>query len=412
MAGVRSALAPALGSGDRGNAQRSHRNEADDHEGAFPDHSGRIWLLRDKGLRGGRRPGPISGESAWCSPDRTTHPSNGEERRRPRATIANTNIKVAMKIEEHDTFALFEKRAGQAHTTSVSGVEKASMGQSFRMGEGAKLGKENRVNLRDMVSQKPGEAHIIFGDALVRGKLCYFKPEKISAEMKNAAVNKFLQVPDITGDMRREMIAKNKCLAPETRQGQRGRRGVRRERNNLIWTRPSNAWFDDFAWGMAEDLSMMQASRFCIGLSARRKALAERAEEDYEDEGGMMSMEDEGFVEDEEDLLPPPGSAFTSSGEKEDEEHAERMGEAYAGTARREVLSMGRRPPNDGFDGEDMEEESAIGSERLRSRRSAFLARPARPVPRRADEKASRKGAEGPRGASIQRSASATSCET
>jgi intracellular multiplication protein IcmO len=106
-------------------------------------------------------------------------------------TEANTNIKIFMKIEEtKDTVEIAERRGGEANISNVSGYEIKGSSSGFNGQPSAQILKVKRINLRDLVSQDQGEAHIIYGDTLARCRLFYADP----VQMDLSYLNKFVMV--------------------------------------------------------------------------------------------------------------------------------------------------------------------------------------------------------------------------
>lgn len=109
--------------------------------------------------------------------------------------VANCNIKIFMKLEDPmATYELFDKSVGEAVTSQVNQYQKNKNGGFF----GGKYGKsesisfdmKKRGNLLDLKDQGPGEAHIIFKSALVRGQMFYANPKNA----KEYRVNYFVKV--------------------------------------------------------------------------------------------------------------------------------------------------------------------------------------------------------------------------
>jgi len=122
------------------------------------------------------------------------------------STVANTGIKICMRLEDpKDTFELFRMRAGEAFTSFTSGSKKKESG-SYKDQDDARNEKRDRINMRDLVAQEPGEAHIIHRDNLYRSRLFYADlplPEEIR-------LNKFLIVVPPT---KKQVDAKIESLA-------------------------------------------------------------------------------------------------------------------------------------------------------------------------------------------------------
>jgi hypothetical protein len=106
-----------------------------------------------------------------------------------KATIANTNIKICMKLEDpDDTAKVYEMRGGQANVAKSEHHENAIFSYT-KKGE-TRLQKEQKIDVRDLVNQDPGEAHVIFRDELSRCRFFYYEPFEVS-EVK---LNKFIMI--------------------------------------------------------------------------------------------------------------------------------------------------------------------------------------------------------------------------
>ncbi len=107
------------------------------------------------------------------------------------SVVANTNIKICMKLEDPDeTFQLFEKRAGKSNVTMTTGHEMRGALVDYQDQNTTRIEEKMRINVRDLVSQKPGQAHVLFGDTVVRCQMFYAEPY----EVESARLNAFLPV--------------------------------------------------------------------------------------------------------------------------------------------------------------------------------------------------------------------------
>ncbi len=106
------------------------------------------------------------------------------------STVANTNIKICMKLEDpEDTFKVIEARGGDADVANSAGQE-AKNGTSYVDQKSTRIETRKRINLRDLVDQSPGQAHVIFGDELSRCAFFYYDPFEAFA----AKLNQFLMI--------------------------------------------------------------------------------------------------------------------------------------------------------------------------------------------------------------------------
>lgn len=106
------------------------------------------------------------------------------------STIANTNVKICMKCEDpKETAELFINRASDAQVTEMSGHSAEKTG-SYSDTLSTRIDRRKRISVRDLVNQAPGEAHIIWKDQLSRARFFYADPE----ETKFARLNQFLMI--------------------------------------------------------------------------------------------------------------------------------------------------------------------------------------------------------------------------
>lgn len=110
-----------------------------------------------------------------------------------KSCVANTNIKICMKLEDaKDTYDIIEARVGDAEVATKSGHEQTgnAIGSEYKNQTTTRVERKKRINVRDLVSQGPGYAHIIFADTLVRSKLVYIDP----VQTDEAYINHFVMV--------------------------------------------------------------------------------------------------------------------------------------------------------------------------------------------------------------------------
>jgi intracellular multiplication protein IcmO len=108
------------------------------------------------------------------------------------STLANTNIKICMKLEDpEDTFKVIEARGGDSEVANSSGQEhKGSSFLGYSDQKQTRIEVRKRINLRDLVRQGPGEAHVIFGDTISRCRFFYYDPFMAF----EAKLNQFLMI--------------------------------------------------------------------------------------------------------------------------------------------------------------------------------------------------------------------------
>lgn len=106
---------------------------------------------------------------------------------------ANCNVKICMKLEDpQTTFEFFNKVAGEAYVTSVSGfqMDSGSMTMNYNDTKSASVDKRQRIDLLDLKDQRPGEAHIFFKSKIVRAEMFFASPKPV----KKLKVNQFLKI--------------------------------------------------------------------------------------------------------------------------------------------------------------------------------------------------------------------------
>jgi intracellular multiplication protein IcmO len=121
-----------------------------------------------------------------------------------KSCVANTNIKVTMKLEDtKDTWDIVNSRGGKSNIGTSAGHEQTgnAIGANFKGQNTTRIEKNDRFDVRDLVAQGPGEAHIIFADTLVRAKLVYIDP----VQTDEAHINHFLMVEINQDEIRRSV---------------------------------------------------------------------------------------------------------------------------------------------------------------------------------------------------------------
>lgn len=111
---------------------------------------------------------------------------------------ANTNIKIAMKLEDPiETWDFFMKTAGEAFVTKVDSFQTNPNALTLNYADtrSASTEKRQRIDLMDLKEQREGEAHIFFRSTIVRMKFFYANPSPVP----RMRLNHFMRVttPDI-----------------------------------------------------------------------------------------------------------------------------------------------------------------------------------------------------------------------
>lgn len=177
VAGVRSALAPALGEKVEG----SHAEVIE----AKPTNSNVPFLLimdeygyySVKGFSVVAAQARSLGMSVvFAGQDFPSFKKGSEDE--AKSVVANTNVKIFMKLEDQgETLQLAVERGGEGETVQASGHEmKGEFVSAYRDNQQTRAERRKRINIRDLVNQKPGEAHVMFGDSLFRCDLLYTEP--------------------------------------------------------------------------------------------------------------------------------------------------------------------------------------------------------------------------------------------
>lgn len=95
---------------------------------------------------------------------------------------ANTNIKIAMKLEDPiETWDFFSKTAGEAYVTKVDAFQTRaeSLMNNYMDTRSASAEKRARLDLLDLKEQREGEAHIFFKSKIIRARMFFASPKPI-----------------------------------------------------------------------------------------------------------------------------------------------------------------------------------------------------------------------------------------
>lgn len=101
---------------------------------------------------------------------------------------ANTNIKIAMKLEDPvETWDFFSKTAGESFVTKVDSFQtrQDSLLNNYADARSASAEKRARVDLLDLKEQREGEFHIFFKAKIIRGRAFYANPPPLSSMRLN-----------------------------------------------------------------------------------------------------------------------------------------------------------------------------------------------------------------------------------
>lgn len=221
------------------------------------------------------------------------------------STVANTNIKICMKLEDpKETLDIVQARAGDATVSQSAGHENKD-GKYIDQGS-TRNETQKRINLRDLVNQRPGAAHVVHGDKLDRCQLYFADPHQVS----KAKINKFV------------MVDKAKPSAIETINGTF-------KKLDEIWASESEeakkvdsdegikSLISDIKAAFERKETLTESAIIAIGMNEVREEL----------KGKMMSGED------------APQSSNEKVSASEDEPAKEQTGKATGSSAKKEVNS-------------------------------------------------------------------------
>ncbi|WP_137297647.1 TraM recognition domain-containing protein [Psychromonas sp. SP041] len=191
VAGVRSALAPALGLNPEGREEEVIKTKPTNSKVPF------FLILDEYGYYSVKGFAVVAAQARslgvsviFAGQDYPSFKKSSPEE--AQATIANTNIKISMKVEEDETAKIFIDRADDASVNVTAGSERTNdvLSTNYKDSEQVRIEKVKRVSYRDLVSQKAGQAHVLFGDELCRSQLFYAEP----TNSPEAYLNKFVMV--------------------------------------------------------------------------------------------------------------------------------------------------------------------------------------------------------------------------
>ena len=269
VAGVRSALAPALGEKVEG----SHEEVMD----AKPTNSNVPFLLimdeygyySVKGFSVVAAQARSLGMSVvFAGQDFPSFKKGSEDE--AKSVVANTNIKVFMKLEDSgETLTLAVDRGGEGETAASAGHEvKGELFSGYADNQQTRTERRKRINVRDLVSQKPGQAHVIFGDILVRCNLYFTNPRK-SPEYR---INKMLMVNAPRGDMVKKIHEARESVSRLFEAGQDTSRNRNMELDGGL-----KALFNAYGVAIARKQEPVLASQIAFGMMEKKERLLDEA---------------------------------------------------------------------------------------------------------------------------------------
>ncbi|MEZ8292831.1 hypothetical protein AB6D11_03145 [Vibrio splendidus] len=264
VAGIRSALEPALGS--RAEGSKKELLDVRPTMATYPF----IIILDEYGFYAVRGFAIVAAQARslniavlFCGQDLPGFEKASKEE--AAQTVSNTNIKGSMKLEDPDsTFSLFEKRGGKARVSQVSGYEQSSgMSSSYDGNDNAQVLEVNRVNLRDLVKLKPGQCLTIFGDTIEPVQMFFADPQ----EVEEVSITKCLMVHKPNKDNTQRILDTyskfDALLSGE----------ADKEDLNLMADDGINQLMNDFSLGLDNHDDPKEAAAFAIGMVDYRNQL-------------------------------------------------------------------------------------------------------------------------------------------
>ena len=301
VAGIRAALGPALGADIEGSRQTVIEQKPTNAEVPF------VLIMDEYGYYAVPGFAAVAAQArslgvacVFAGQDYPSFKRGGEEE--AVATVANTNVKVAAKIEDSgETFKVIQERAGRANVAKLAGYNPGSGLAQYSERDTAEIDHRDRISQRDLVRQQPGEAHVIWRDEVKRLKLCFVDPERLGKEMSEAAVNRFLQIsPPKIAALRAVVSDHSRKRAVEERMvGARDtmiRLLVRRQDAPPQALGPSDHTviyaLGDLRYAREDDLSQESCSRFALGCAVARIKFADDFEADAGADPDEMNFDD------------------------------------------------------------------------------------------------------------------------
>lgn len=265
VAGVRSALAPALGE----KIQGSHEEIME----AKPTHSNVPFLLilDEYGYYSVKGFSVVAAQARslgvatiFAGQDLPSFKKGGEDE--AKSVVANTNVKIFMKLEDsQDTLQLAEARAGQSDVVMASGHEVRGEMSMYQDTLQTRTERRNRLNVRDLVSQRAGQGHVFFGDLMVRCNM-FFADPKNSPEYR---INQMLMVNSPSSDT----VAKLKKTQENFEQIFKGEGKNREALGPLELDAGLRALFNGYSLSRSRDQDLAMSAKIAFGLMEYREQL-------------------------------------------------------------------------------------------------------------------------------------------
>ena len=309
IAGIRSALAPALGSEVEGSRTRAVEQKPTNAKVPF------MLILDEYGYYAVEGFAVVAAQARslgvsviFAGQDYPSFKRSSETE--ASATLANTNVTIAMKLEDaEETFKIIQGRGGQATEARAQTYSRRGARSAVVSDPQAQIERRERIDLRDLVTQAAGEAHLMWGDVIARIKVVYVDPGKLSAQQEAITINQFVMVKPPSRAMqefykseaRKEEMEKTGLirLIESARQGAVASGGPPGERA----PNPADTLFEDYARARARGLDFEQSARYAAGIGAAR-IQADRQKEDRD--AKQYNVGSYGDIDDDVSA-PPPG---------------------------------------------------------------------------------------------------------
>ena len=269
VAGVRSALAPALGEGVEGSKSSIIDVKPTNALEPFMLILDEYGYYAVKGFSVAAAQARSLGVGiVFAGQDYPSFTKASEEE--AKAIMANTTTKICMKLEDTgDTAQIITGRGGKGQVTSTDGFEKKDGKSSMKDRGSARAEEKDIINNRDLVMQGPGEAHVIRGDTVFRGRLFFADPVQVEL----AELNKFL------------MVSRPKRRLLETMDGCFDKLNAivsgevdYADESKLKMDNGTLALFNDYTFAEQRGLSGSELAVVAVGGSAMHKSLKESVE--------------------------------------------------------------------------------------------------------------------------------------
>lgn len=189
VAGVRAALAPALGDSVEGSYEEVIASKPSNSKVPFLIILDEYGYYAVKGFAVVAAQARSLGVSViFAGQDYPSFKRASEEE--AASTVANTNTKIGMKNEDaNETAEVMINRASDAEVVKTSGSN-AKDTMAYKDNLEARVETKKRISVRDLANQKPGQAHILNGDVLSRAQLFFANPK----DARSTQISRFAMV--------------------------------------------------------------------------------------------------------------------------------------------------------------------------------------------------------------------------